>query len=145
MALSPSAVQSAIEKHAIFGVWLNAINLSDPVRTARDVPYLRGTQAVVQWQDIQTVPDVFNFSELDNQATRALASIPSGEDAPPFAQPGRFTVQVNGNLHPVFFFDMLPSNNNNTKIWAHENQDARGVLQFWHPYFIDQYRYVHRS
>jgi hypothetical protein len=48
-------------------------------------------------------------------------------------------VQINGNFHPDWMFDVLPSCNNDTHAWAKENQDPRGVLQFWHPFFVAQY------
>jgi hypothetical protein len=69
----------------------------------------------------------------------ALATFPSDRDV-------LLSVQINGNYHPTFLFDKVPSIPCDGS-WCHENQDPpcaghsekTCVLQFWHPYFIDQY------
>jgi hypothetical protein len=132
-SLSPSA-----DEGRLFGVWS-----TDPA--VAQLRYLRGGQAVVQWADVQEQPDTFNFSSLDAAIVTAIASLPASRDP-------RFTIQVNGNLHPRFLFEhvpFLPSDNS----WSAECQDPcpedivpappegtkSCVLQFWHLFFIDQY------
>jgi hypothetical protein len=109
------------------------------------LPYLSGGQAVVQWADVQDEPDVFNFTSLDAAVMAAIGALPASRHP-------RFTIQVNGNTHPRFLFKkvpFIPSDNS----WSAENRDPcpdglipaptagtkSCVLQFWHPYFVDQY------
>eukprot|EP01043_Picozoa_sp_COSAG02_P008582 COSAG02_NODE_277_length_25939_cov_108.963971_9_plen_638_part_00 len=123
----------------IFGVWYSADS------NVAQLPYLSGGQAVVQWADVQDKPDVFNFSSLDAAVAEAIGALPA-------ARHPRFTIQVNGNNHPRFLFNkvpFIPSDNS----WSAENKDPcpdgltpappagtkSCVLQFWHPYFVDQY------
>ena len=123
----------------IFGVWYSADS------KVAQLPYLSGGQAVVQWADVQNQPDTFNFTSLDAAVATAIAALPATRHP-------RFTIQVNGNLHPQFLFTkvpFIPSDNS----WSAENQDPcpegltpappegtkSCVLQFWHPYFVAQY------
>jgi hypothetical protein len=71
--LSTAAAPSA--GGALFGVWL----VHAP-SAATELPYLRGTQAVAQWRDVQPAADVYNFSALDASAASALALMPAGRE-----------------------------------------------------------------
>jgi hypothetical protein len=134
-----AAAASPQDQGRLFGVWY----AGSPDVVAQ-LPYLRGGQAVVQWSAVQPSPDTFNFTPLDAAVSTAISSLPAGRDP-------RFTIQINGNTHPRFLFEhvpFIPSDNS----WSAENQDhcpeglfpvpagtKSCVLQFWHPYFVDQY------
>ena len=126
-ATAGSQVVSHASPGAVYGVWLSSLP-----QLPSQLPYLRGTQAEIEWRDVQPAPDLHNFSALDAAVRDALAVFPSGRGP-------HITVQVNANLHPLFLYDKLPACTNDTKSWAFENKDKQGVLQFWHPYYVSQY------
>lgn len=114
------------KRNRIFGVWYQGLNLS-----AASYQYVSGGQAEVQWADLHPAPDRFDFSQLDAAVQVALTNIPRSRDPV-------VTVQVNGNRHPSWLFDVVPYTNH-TGPWSHENSDPQGVLSFWHPTFLKAY------
>ena len=114
--------------------------------TVAKLPYLRGGQGGVQWADVQTAPS-FTFGP-DGGGTPGLL---------PVSRNPRCTIQINGNIHPTFLFEhvpYIPSDNS----WSAENHDPcpestrplpagtkSCVLQYWHPYFVEQYTAMIRA
>jgi hypothetical protein len=88
------------------------------------LPYVKGGQISVQWGDLQTGPDTYNWVALDSQLAQA-------------AQAHRLvSVQANGNIKPAYLFDIVPYTSN----WGGvQVRDKRGVLMYWHPAFEQAY------
>ena len=87
------------------------------------LPFLKGGQVVLQWEQVQPAADRYDFSILRQQ----LETI---------AKLGRVTtVQLNANRQPAFLYDKVPS----TKKTLTKEQDKRGTLQYWHPAYVEAY------
>src|SRR5947208_2147092 len=81
------------------------------------LPFLKGGQVVLQWEQVQPAADRYDFSILRQQ----LETI---------AKLGRVTtVQLNANRQPTFLYSKVPS----TRKTMTKEQDNRGTLQYWHP------------
>lgn len=87
------------------------------------LPFLKGGQVVLQWEQVQPSVDRYDFSALREQ----LETI---------GKLGRVTtVQLNANRQPAFLYDKVPS----TKKTLTKEQDRRGTLQYWHPAYVKLY------
>jgi hypothetical protein len=87
------------------------------------LPFLKGGQVVLQWEQVQPAADRYDFSILRQQ----LETI---------AKLGRVTtVQLNANRQPAFLYFKVPS----TRKTMTKEQDTRGTLQYWHPAYIKLY------
>ena len=87
------------------------------------LPFLKGGQVVLQWEQAQPSADRYDFSILRRQ----LETI---------GKLGRVTtVQLNANRQPAFLYDKVPS----TKKTLTKEQDRRGTLQYWHPAYVKLY------
>ncbi len=88
------------------------------------LPFIRGGQIYLQWRDVQPAPGRYDFSQLD----RALAQMhDSGRPT---------TVQINGNQHPDFLFQCIPSC---PERLSPQVNDRQGTLQYWHPQYWNAY------
>ncbi|MFB3829731.1 MAG: beta-galactosidase [Bryobacteraceae bacterium] len=90
---------------------------------AEALPFLKGGQVVAQWQAVEPEEGRYDFSTLSEQLGR-LAKL--GRSA---------TVQVNGNRHPAYLFERVPSH---PEKFSRQTQDER-TLQYWHPAYIRAY------
>jgi hypothetical protein len=87
------------------------------------LPFLKGGQVVLQWEQVQPAMDRYDFSILREQ----LETI---------GKLGRVTtVQLNANRQPAFLYEKVPS----TKKTLTKEQDRRGTLQYWHPAYVKLY------
>jgi hypothetical protein len=87
------------------------------------LPFLKGGQVVLQWEQVQPSADRYDFSILRQQ----LETI---------GKLGRVTtVQLNANRQPAFLYDKVPS----SKKTLTKEQDRRGTLQYWHPAYVKLY------
>jgi len=84
------------------------------------LPFMRGGQIVQQWAEVEPTPGRYDFSGVDAGLAR-------------FAARGqRATLQVNGNLKPLWLFDQVPHVATKLSVQV---RDAGGTLMFWHPRF----------
>ena len=91
---------------------------------AIELPFIKGGQVVVQWRDLQLGQDKYDFSQLD---AKLEAMHKAGRVA---------TVQVNGNQHPTFLFEIVPCHPERLSIQV---ADKQGTLQYWHPAYVKAY------
>jgi hypothetical protein len=85
------------------------------------LPYLSGSQVVVNWGSLQTGPSTYDWTPLDS----AMA-----------AETRIFTVQVNGAMKPAFLFNLVPRTPN----WGNTQAgDPLGILMYWHPVYMGAY------
>jgi hypothetical protein len=85
--------------------------------------FLKGGQMVVQWREVEPEEGRYDFSKVRSQL-EALHKL------------GRVTtVQLNANQHPVYLFDKVPLHPEALGI----EQDRKGTLQYWHPFYIKAY------
>ncbi|MCC2687083.1 MAG: hypothetical protein K0R75_3982 [Paenibacillaceae bacterium] len=105
--------------NGIYALWYDNNN-SDVF----NLPYVKGGQISVQWGDLQTGPDTYNWAPLDAGLAEA-------------AKDHRIvSVQANGNNKPAYLFDNVPYTSN----WGEvQVRDKRGVLMYWHPIFEKAY------
>lgn len=88
------------------------------------LPFIKGSQIVCQWRDLEPTAGVFDFAPLAEQ----LAAL---------ARQGRkATVQVNGNLKPDWLFAKVPYHPERFDVQV---RDPQGVLMYWHPTFVRAY------
>ncbi|MCL4401400.1 MAG: beta-galactosidase [Acidobacteria bacterium] len=114
---APAGEPAPDPNRGLFAIWIN-----DP--KVADLPFIKGGQVVVQWQDLEPAEGHYDFSKLDEQlaAMRKL-----GRAA---------TVQVNGNLHPAYLFGKVPYIGKKLSIQV---RDRQGTLAYWHPNYVQAY------
>jgi hypothetical protein len=87
-----------------------------------DLPFVRGGQIVLQWREVEPAPGRYDFSGVDAGLAR-------------FAARGqRASLQINGNLKPLWLFEQVPHVPTKLSVQV---RDAEGTLMFWHPRFQD--------
>jgi hypothetical protein len=84
-----------------------------------ELPFITGSQAIAQWQDVEPAEGRYDFSSIDRQFQ---------------ARPA--TVQINGNLHPEYLFAKAPYLSKKLSIQV---RDKRGTLAYWHPAYVKAY------
>src|SRR5262249_20614687 len=84
--------------------------------------FVKGDQARLQWSEVQTAPDRYDFSSLHTQLER-------------IAKLGRATtVQLNANRHPAFLTGIVPKFKG-----AVRRGETDGLWQYWHPAYVQAY------
>ena len=97
----------------LYAIWSSSIDTSH-------MPYVVGGQAVVQWKDVESEENRYDFSKLRAQLKE-------------LDQLGRVTtVQLNANDHPDFLYSKVPHHRE-----ALNRQDRKGTLEYWHPDYIE--------
>ncbi len=84
------------------------------------LPFIRGSQIVVQWGELETGPGNYDFSKVDAALARtAAANLWT-------------TLQINGNVKPAWLFSEVPSS---PVQFDEQVRNQEGTLMFWHPRF----------
>lgn len=84
------------------------------------LPFIRGGQIVLQWGDIESGPDRYDFAAVDAALARLGAR-------------GLWTtIQINGNVKPSWLFKAVPYV---PRQFDEQVRNREGTLMFWHPRF----------
>lgn len=112
----------------LYAVWVNDARAA---QIDRLLPYLRGGQAVDNWNNVEPEPGRYDFSRLDQALLRLAAR-------------GRYcTIQVNANEHPDYLYQRVPLLG---KFEAGpRNANPRGHLMYWHPEYVAAYQRLLRA
>jgi hypothetical protein len=101
----------------LYAIWVK------PGMATDNLPFVKGGQVIVQWEQVQPAEDRYDFSPLREQLEK-------------IARLGRVTtVQLNANRQPAFLSGKVPLNH---KMFIKE-QDSRGTFQYWHPAYVKAY------
>jgi hypothetical protein len=86
--------------------------------------FVKGGQVVTQWREVEPAPGKYDWTAV----ARGLEAMQkTGRSA---------TVQINGNEHPAWLFERVPSTRHQLSIQV---RDRQGTLAYWHPAYRDAY------
>lgn len=115
--LSTPCYSAANDSSGVYAIWANERNY--------DLDFVKGGQVVVHWKTLQTGPNAFDFTVLDDK-------LKSMKD-----HGVKTTIQIMGNNKPDFLFNKVPYY---PDALSHQVKDAKGTLMYWHPYHLDQFK-----
>jgi hypothetical protein len=112
------ALPSAKNVSGLYAVWYTKYP------EVLNLPYVIGGQLYVQWATIEPEEGMYDFSSVDKQ----LAD---------YSKSGiKTTIQVNGDMKPVWLFKRVPYHPDKLSVQVGNSQ---GTLMYWHPTFIKAY------